>query len=334
MKIFRSLLGTFIIAFLILSVGCSSHDSGKSASDVASSQYNSVGRASFSDSYDSDGYDSGGYDSDVLSEQAGSTAIIGTGSTTTASINSILNERKIIRNAFISVEVDDFEKSYAKIEYLISNIGFVQESRISTVKRYINSEEILLTKGVIIIRVDATKFNNVLKDIKGLGLITEENITTDDVTEKFFDVESRLRLVRYQENRLEEYLLKVTDPDTIFKTESQLTEIRYEIERLTGTLNKLSDLVKLSTITINMEETLPYIEQKVEEQTYFEKLKSNFLSSFNGVINFCASFLIVLVAALPVLVLLSIIFAIVFFIYRFLKSKKKKTTTKNTDVSS
>ena len=52
----------------------------------------------------------------------------------------------------------------------------------------------------------------------------------------------------------EEIFEKVEDPDIIFKTEKQLTEIRHEIETLTGTLNKLNDLVELSTITINMDE--------------------------------------------------------------------------------
>jgi len=36
--------------------------------------------------------------------------------------------------------------------------------------------------------------------------LTDENIKTDDVTEKFFDIDSRLRLIRYEESRLE-YLI-------------------------------------------------------------------------------------------------------------------------------
>lgn len=151
------------------------------------------------------------------------------------------------------------------------------------------------------------------------------------MTEKFFDLESRLRVVRYQESRLEEYLKKVEDPEIIFKTEKQLTEIRYEIETLTGTLNKLNDLVELSTITINMDEKLPYEENpEEEEESYLGKLKEAFLESFEDVVDFCAGFIIGVVAALPTLFLLGIIFIIVILIYkRFIKKKIKQLSDKS-----
>ena len=124
----------------------------------------------------------------------------------------------------------------------------------------------------------------------------QTNIKSDDVTDKFFDIESRLRLLKYEESRLEEYLKKITDPDTIFKTEARLMEIRHEIESLTGNLNKLSNLVQLSTITINMSEKIPAGEKA---GSYWQRLASGFTESFKGVVGFCAESLIVVVAALP-----------------------------------
>lgn len=335
MKIIK-ITGIFLlITSLLLVFGCSSSKSFDSVkeSNVANSY-------EYSD-YEYDDYDAGAAEktaagssedtANYISDTAETTAIIGTGENSVSSTNKILEERKIIRNAHITLEVEDFEKAYSKIEYLISNIGFIQESRISKEKYYINSEEILLTSGVIIVRVEAGKFSTILKDIKGLGLLLEENIKSDDVTEKFFDVESRLRLVRYQESRLEEYLKKIEDPDIIFKTEEQLTNIRHEIETLTGTLNKLSDLVELSTITINMDEKLPDVEKpEKEEESYLGKLKEAFLESFEDVIDFCAGFIIGVVAALPTLFLLGIIFIIVILIYkRFIKKKIKQLSDKN-----
>ncbi|MDQ2087279.1 DUF4349 domain-containing protein [Herbivorax sp. ANBcel31] len=310
----------FVITLLLLTIGCSSSE--PEHLDAADSSYNDQV------------VESRALTEDVASESE-PTALVTTGTSTVSSANKILDERKIVRNANITLEVDDFEKSYGKIEYFISGIGFVQESRINKDKRYVDSKEILITRGVIILRVDASKFNTVLKDVKGLGLLTEENIKTDDVTEKFFDVESRLRLVRNQERRLEEYIETVDDPEIVFKTEDQLTDIRHEIERLTGTLNKLNDLVELSTITINMEETLPVSEEKEEEEkSYLEQLKSTFLNSFEGVLNFCASFIMGVVAVLPALVLLGIIFTIVLFIYKkFFKNRLKKSSNEDSDIS-
>ena len=269
-------------------------------------------------------------------ESNSATALTGTGESITTANNPILSERKIIRNANISVKVDNFNTAYGKINFFISGIGYVQETKINANEHYVNSEQILLTSGIIIIRVDADKFDSVLKDIKGLGTITEENIKTDDVTEKFFDIESRLRLLGYEQSRLEEILKSTTDIDAIFKTESRLTDIRHEIERLTGTLNKLKDLVNLSTITINMHEKLPESANKVpEEKSYWGKLSENFVSSLNGVIDFCGSALLAFASSIPVLALLSIIFMVCLFTYRkFFKNKKEKASTVDKDNNS
>lgn len=331
-------ISIFLSLFLIsATVGCSSND--KSADNIAQNKYAGTNGTNWTSESKNSVY--GSTEQSTPAEDAENpTALTSTSESSSSINNSILSQRKIIRNANITVEVENFDTAYGKIEYIISNVGYVQESKISKVKHYVDSKEILVTNGVIIIRVDADKFNSILKDVKGLGLLTDENIKTDDVTEKFFDIESRLRLIRYEESRLEEYLKKIEDPDTIFKTESRLTDIRHEIEQLTGTLNKLSDLVELSTITINMNEKIPKSTSKPIEPSYLSKLKDNFLSSLSGVIDFLGNLLIVIVAALPVLVIIGIMLLILYFLNKkFLKNrieklKKIPTKTENNDDNS
>lgn len=260
------------------------------------------------------------------------TALTGTGEANRALSNPILNERKIIRNANVSVEVDDFDKAYGQLETMVAGIGYVQETRISKEKHYIAEKEVLKTKGTIILRIDAEKFGSVLKDVKGLGLLLDENIKSDDVTDKFFDLESRLRLIRYEESRLEEYLKKITDPDTIFKTEARLTDIRHEIESLTGNLHKLSNLVQLSTITINMSEKMP---AAGKTGSYWQKLAANFTESVRGVVRFCGEFILAAAGALPGIALIFIIGLIGFVLYRkSLQKYMKFNTQKNKDIES
>ncbi len=336
----KSLLIFLSLLLITSTVGCSSKSSN-SANYLSDKPFNNSNESAIiaTEDYDGETYSLEAKQSVAVGNSTftndstdadNSTALVETGESSKAINNSILDQRKIIRNANISVEVDNFDTAYGKIEYIISNVGYVQESKISKVKHYVDKKEVLITNGVLIIRVDADKFSGVLKDIKGLGLLTDENIKTDDVTEKFFDIDSRLRLIRYEESRLEEYLKKIQDPDTIFKTEKRLTEIRHEIEQLTGTLNKLSNLVKLSTITINMNEKVPNSTIEPVEPTYVSKLKDNFLDSLSGVIEFLGNLLILIVAALPVLVLLGLILLIAyFFAKKFLKNKIKKPEKKS-----
>lgn len=239
----------------------------------------------------------------------------GTADSSTAASNAILAQRKVIRNANISLEVDDFNIAYGQIKSIIGAFGYIQESNIKKDKVYVNSEQKLITKGVIILRVDKDRFDSVLSDVQGLGILMDQSIKSDDVTDQFIDTESMLRLLKYEESRLEEYLYKLTDPDTIFKTQSRLTEIRQQIEKLTGNLKKWTALVELSTITINITEKVPGA-TPTKEAGYFKKLLSGFSSSFKGVISFLGAVLIFIAQALPVLVLIGIITVLALWVYR------------------
>ena len=232
--------------------------------------------------------------------------------------NAILAQRKVIRNANLSIEVQDFDKAYSSIKTMIKAFGYVQESNIKKDKAEVNGAEKLITSGTIIIRVNRDKFDDVMTDIKGVGTLLEESTKGDDVTDKFFDTESRLRLLRYEESRLEDYLKKISDPDVIFKTESRLTDIRHEIESLTGTLQKWSDLVELSTITISIYEKgqVPKV-----DNSYFSRLSETFLGSLAGVGRFFAELILVLAGSLPALVIIGIL---AFVGFKAVKRHKKK----------
>ncbi|HEX9060046.1 MAG TPA: DUF4349 domain-containing protein [Clostridia bacterium] len=232
--------------------------------------------------------------------------------------NAILAQRKVIRNANLSIEVPDFDKAYSRIKTIIKVFGYVQESNIKKDKAEVNGAEKLITSGTIVIRVNKDKFDDVMTDIKGVGTLLEESSKGDDVTDKFFDTESRLRLLKYEESRLEDYLKKISDPDVIFKTESRLTDIRHEIESLTGTLQKWSDLVELSTITISIYEKgqVPKV-----DNSYFSRLSGTFLGSLAGVGRFFAELILVLAGALPALVIIGIL---AFVGFKAVKRHKKK----------
>lgn len=229
--------------------------------------------------------------------------------------NAILSQRKVIMNANISVEVDDFEKAYGQIKSMISAFGYVQESGVKRDKRYIEGKEVYVTKGVIIIRVDRDKFESVLSSVRGLGTLLDESVKSDDVTDKFFDTESRVRVLKIEQEKLEEFLKKLNDPDTIFKTQSRLTQIRQEIEGLTGTLRKWDSLVQLSTITINMNERPVQIPPE-KGSGYWSKLGKDFTDSFAWLAEFFGALLVFLVKAVPVLILIGLLGIIALWLYR------------------
>ena len=324
------------VALLLISTftACSSKSKRDSAASTSKGMAASMENAQYSanDVAGDDGYQAD-YKSEVVADTVGaenagdgSVAITESGTGVESALNAILAERKIIRKANVTVEVENFDEAYSELNSLLLGIGFIQESNINTDRMYIDSNLKLIKSGVIVVRVDKDKFDKVFNSIKGLGITTQESMGVEDVTSKYFDVESRLRLLRFEQERLEEYLKKLDDPDKIFKTESRLTEIRHEIESLTVTLKKLDDLVDLSTITINMYEKYPTEDKNPPgKKTYGQRLLDNFLDSFKGMISFCGELIILIVQALPALILLGLFVLIAIAIYKRAVRKGKNT---------
>ena len=330
----KRIIGVFLTVFILLSVfaGCGASRSGNGAGAAKTSARDAASPASvqFTEEQKASAAgisDFGGAQATEAAEQPEAPsedgAVIGGGNLNTDVNNAILAERKIIRSANVTVEVENFDEAYGKINNFILGIGFIQETNINTERTYVDSKLKLIKSGTITIRVNREKFDSVLNSIQGIGDVYNWSINGQDVTDKYIDTESRLRLLKLEESKLEEYLKKVSDLDQIFKIESQLTNIRQQIESLTGNLKKMSDLVDLSTITINMNEKNPGQVVPVKERTYGQRLLSNLSDSLKGVVNFFGELLIVLVAALPVLILLGLFIIVILFIYKRVTRNKK-----------
>ncbi|NMA33780.1 MAG: DUF4349 domain-containing protein [Clostridiaceae bacterium] len=323
----KRLLGLLLVVTLLLSVaaGC-----GSGKSDTA---YDSKSTAVSGGASNGRGYGSvtapagapaanGEVNMDTAYEEADSLA--GIGSLSVDITNPILDERKIIRSADLTIEVDNFDTAFSNIETIITGIGFIQETNINTDRLYVDNEVKFFKRGTIVLRVARDKFDSVLNKLRGIGDVYNYTTHGEDVTEQYFDVESRLRLLKMEQEKIEAYVAKLNDLDQIFKAESKLTEIRYQIESLTGKLNKLSSLVELSTITINLNEKRPGYDAK--PKTYGDRLLDSLKQSLLDVVEFLGDLLLFIVAALPALVLLGLFILLGVALYRkFVKNRRPET---------
>ena len=103
--------------------------------------------------------------------------------------SSGVKRKKIIKTANISFGVSDYKKSKSAIEGIIkNNKGFIaSESENNSSYQIYNT---------IIIRVPAENFESLLKSLEGEADDFEsKSISTNDVTEEFVDIKSRLVLL-------------------------------------------------------------------------------------------------------------------------------------------
>lgn len=108
--------------------------------------------------------------------------------------------------------------------------------------------------GDITIRVPATRFIDTTNALRALGQIQGDNTTSEDVTQEYVDLQSRLRNLR----GAQAVLLKLFDRANTIKdtlvVQAQLSAVEGQIEQVTGRINYLDSRTVFSTITLHLQE--------------------------------------------------------------------------------
>ncbi|MHB8963939.1 MAG: DUF4349 domain-containing protein [Saccharofermentanales bacterium] len=229
-------------------------------------------------------------------------------------------QRKIVFTASLRIETLRYDDSISDFEELVADsLGYVQESRVETSSGINGSQSLRTATYTVRIPSDQLKqFRNAMGDI---GTITLNTITGDDVTDQYFDAQSRLSSLRVQETRLLELLEEAASLEDILEIEDRLSEVRYDIESLTGTLAKLDSLVDMSTVTVEIYE-VEALSEPVPEN-FFGQVSSVFKKSISALVETLKMFSLVIVAVLPFAVIVGFILAVVLILHaRFVKRRK------------
>ena len=109
-----------------------------------------------------------------------------------------------------------------------------------------------LSERTVVLRVAAAQFEQALAQLRGLGEVEQEQITTVDVTDALTDLSTRLELAEQTRARLATLLTRATDSEDRIAIVRELRRLDQEIESLRAQLRSLADLVALSRITVRL----------------------------------------------------------------------------------
>jgi hypothetical protein len=160
-------------------------------------------------------------------------------------------DRKIIRDANLTVEVPSPMEAQHKITSMAESLGgFVvtSESKVQDIGDGKQEVEVNL-----VVRVPATQFDAALDQIRSLGRgVIPEKITGQDVTEEFIDLEARVKTQKALEAQFLEIMKQANKVADALEVQRQIADVRTEIEKLEGRKRFLENRASLSTITVNL----------------------------------------------------------------------------------
>jgi hypothetical protein len=235
-------------------------------------------------------------------------------------------ERKLIRTVSLVLRVEDTKATAEALQHLAGEVGGFVGSM--TAHRQGDLFHYALT-----LRVPVDELDAVLARIKEMAVeVDRESIQAEDVTDRFVDLEARLRTLRATETELQGLLAESRqrqyDAEDIMAVYRQLTEIRTQIEQIQGQLQVLGDLTSLATINVELQPTetaRPVVEERWRPGETAKRATRGLVSA----LRFLTDFVIVaVVAVLPVLLIVILPIAVVVW---FLVRRRRRAKARRTD---
>ena len=104
----------------------------------------------------------------------------------------------------------------------------------------------------VTLRVPANVFKAAVGSFESLGKVTFRNLTGEDVTEQYVDVDAKLKNLILLRDRLKQHLDKAVDVKDIVAIETELNRVQTELDSLQGRIKSLKGQVDYSTIVLDL----------------------------------------------------------------------------------
>lgn len=247
---------------------------------------------------------------------------------------SALSNRKIIRNADMSVETLSFDTFLEQLAASVGSFGGYVESSSVGNRGYRNGQQMRYANYSI--RIPADQLDTFLNTVSDLGNVTFVNTSLRDVTTNYVDSEKHLESLRIEQQALMEILAKATTVEDIITVQDRLTYVRYEIESYEAILRTYDDQIALSTVSLSVNEVVR--ETPVEKETFGQEVSRRFKESLSNVGDGFRTFGAWLIGDAPeiivtLLILAAVVLVIVLIIRAIVrgsrKRKQKKAQAKN-----
>lgn len=161
-------------------------------------------------------------------------------------------QQKLIHTAYLELKVEEVIRAEERVQAIATQAaGYVSE---------VNTYQRPDGKNLrMVIRIPAEELNEVINGLLELGEVETRNISIQDITESYYDLDSRLNTKLEQEQRYLEILAQAERVEEVLQVERELERIRVEIESLQGRKRYMDDQVAMSTVTLNLREENPVV---------------------------------------------------------------------------
>ncbi|SNS43557.1 protein of unknown function [Ekhidna lutea] len=188
-------------------------------------------------------------------------------------------QKKVIKTGGLSYRVESTKEEYNRLNDMLEKY-----------EAYISSEN--ENKGYdrvnynVSIKVPPQNFDPMIADITKDKKLDNRWVNTDDVTERYYDLQSRIDNKKKLEERYLEILKQANKITDILEVERNLNQVRSEIESLQGQFKLLSHQINFSTIDVSFYQLIPYELDQEQRPGFGTRLVNSITAGWQGFLTF------------------------------------------------
>ena len=207
--------------------------------------------------------------------------------------------RKLIKRADIRLRVDDPEAAEKPLLELMEKY----DAWPASTGVYENSRNYS-------IRVPSGSYDDMLAELIGMGRVLRRTENAEDVTLRYYDLESLLATKVELLATYRGYLAKASNIDEIMIVENRIADLQREIERTGTQFRNLANLVDYSTINVDI--IGPVSAGSYSEPTLGDKLKELFGSFGNVASSTLVALMGIIIYGIPAVLIFILLFWLLF----------------------
>ena len=226
-----------------------------------------------------------------------------------------IDASKIIYTANLHLESQDFDAAYEAIGKIVETAGGYYENNT------VYDEGTASRTASITVRLPQEQFDAALTQLKKVCHVTYSNQTAKNVSEEYYDVQSRLETAKIKLERLQNLLASATEMSDIIELENAISDTQWQVDYLSGDLRRYDSLIGYSTIQVDLDEVQVLTDTDPEPVSLGARIKGAFMNGLHAIGDGVVAFVLWFVSNIVWIVLIAaaVIAAVV-----IVKKKRKR----------
>lgn len=254
-----------------------------------------------------------GFSNDFLADSYNDSVSEMPESVTDSSATAESTNRKIVKTAALGIKTKNYDTFMNGVKQKIEQYGgYIEKSQ-----EY-NYDNASNRNANMNVKIPADRLDAFIDELAAIGTITSKLVESNDITDSYIDVESRINALETEEETLLGLLEKAENLTDVIELQERLSTVRADLERIKAQKQSYDGMIAYSGISLDINE----VERVVEgDDTFFGEVKEKLMNNLYELGDFFRELAINSIAALPYIAILGVVAVVVIVIVKKVRKR-------------